>query len=166
MAKFVRTETRLKIREVVGSHNKVYRWRRVDCVTLAVGVLEAQGIIVDQDRLDVLGVLGMGTHDEAMSKIREAHPDMSIYLGGILDAIPQLKRVESPYDWEVGMVGLTPQEGTYHVGFRLVDAADVGGSTLGVVDDRNVPVVVSPRGIVPVSKLWPRWTDARTLTQG
>ena len=166
MAKFINADTRRAIRAAVDNNNKVYRWRRVDCVTLAYDVLEAQGIVADQDRLDTLGVLRLGSHSEAMAKIRETYSDMGAFLCSVLDAIPELERVESPYDWDAGMVGLTPQTGIYHMGFRKVDASEVGGAVLGVVDDRNIPVVLSMgKGVVPVSKLWPRWADARTLTR-
>lgn len=165
MAKPLNQNEKDEIRDVVAEHSRgPYVWGRRDCLTLIERVLDIQGVIVDFRRVDP--DLYADTHEEAMRLGIAKHGSAKAMFEHHLDGIGGLERADSPYEWEAGMVGITPDEGTYLVGLSRVDAAKMG-SMLGIVDHRVRPGVFTlDKGFLPVSKLWPRWKPRLTLTGG
>lgn len=166
MAVPVNEATKRAIRVVVDTHRAgPFAWGSRDCLTLAEGVLGAQGIVVDFRAMTPEVVAD--THKESVLRCVRKFGTMEAMLVHHLDRVPGLERADSPFEWEAGMVGITPQEGEFCVGLSKVDARSYCGSTLGVVCDRVVARGMMPdRGLQTVSKLWPRWKKRHRLATG
>lgn len=166
MAVRVDEATKGAIRAAVDMHRTgPYVWGRRDCITLVEAVLGAQGIHVNFRAVGKATVLP--TAEDTMIAAVRKWGTLQAMFAEHLDAVEGLERADSEFEWEAGMVGLTPQEGQFAIGMRMVDADDMGGSTAGVVDERVVPRIMTfDRGLQTVGKLWPRWKPRRRLARG
>lgn len=156
MAITVSAAVRSEIKAIVEDHSRgVFHLGVRDCLTLLERVLAAQDIGLDFSKVDPS--LYAPTHDEMVERVVERHGSTRALFEKILDGTEGIERVDSPFEWEPGMVGITPDEGVIRLGFKAYNA-EVLGSMSGVVNHETRPVAMTAdRGVVAVSRLWPRW---------